>query len=285
MLATFPEYFSLEKLLHKWCLKTRRSDSAINSRSHIIELNMNRGALIDMREVSLVPYGMLWNNVVSLQNSQHVPSTAHSGNVSSARTEAGNLPVQAGVIAAGGTVSEQLPMSTNLTGAVPKPKKIYPLPEFSGTPEEWATFIEDFKCSTREFGYSQLQNLMRLRDSLKGRAKETVEALLTNSSNVDEVIHTLEETFGRPELLLKSQISNVRKIRPVVDGDMEGLVIFANKVINMVTFIRNARGEHHLSNPSLLSELVTKLPQSRQIQWAEKSLTVSGPATVADFSA
>ncbi|XP_075150828.1 uncharacterized protein LOC142224935 [Haematobia irritans] len=125
---------------------------------------------------------------------------------------------------------------------------------------------------------------MRLRDSLKGQARETVKALLSNSSNVSAIIQMLEETFGRPEQLIKNQISNVRKLNPVTEGDMDSLVIFANKVINMQTFLRNAHGEHHLSNPTLLSELVSKLPFNRRVQWAEKCLTLNGPANVSDFS-
>ncbi|XP_059221375.1 uncharacterized protein LOC106090317 [Stomoxys calcitrans] len=52
---------------------------------------------------------------------------------------------------------------------------------------------------------------------------------------------------------------------------MEGLVVFANKIINIVTFLPNV-------------QLVNKLPQSRQVQWAGQCLPLSGPTTVADLS-
>ena len=78
-------------------------------------------------------------------------------------------------------------------------KKIYPLPIFEGAPEDWSTFYEAFESTTHEFEYSNLHNIMRLKASLKGKAKETVEALLSSSANVSSIIDILKETFGRPE--------------------------------------------------------------------------------------
>ncbi|XP_073835482.1 uncharacterized protein isoform X3 [Musca autumnalis] len=163
-------------------------------------------------------------------------------------------------------------------------KKIYPLPIFTGLPEEWCTFFESFTTTTAEFGYSNLHNIMRLRDALKGRAREAVESLLGNSANVDAILELLEETFGRPEQLIRSQIEKVRAIPPVQNDNLDALVNYANKISNMATFLQNAKGEHHLSNPSLLSELVSKLSTNRQMQWAEKCMNLDQPATIVDFS-
>ncbi|XP_065370911.1 uncharacterized protein LOC135963059 [Calliphora vicina] len=163
-------------------------------------------------------------------------------------------------------------------------KKIYPLPHFSGQPEEWQTFIEAYQSTTREFQYSNLHNIMRIRDALSGRAKDTVEALLTNSANVAAILETLEQNYGRPEQLIKSQIEKVRTILPVAEGDLEGLIVFANKITNMSTFLQNAKGAHHLSNPMLLNELVVKMPICRQMQWAEACLSLGDAPTIVKFS-
>ncbi|XP_059217038.1 uncharacterized protein LOC131994307 isoform X1 [Stomoxys calcitrans] len=163
-------------------------------------------------------------------------------------------------------------------------KKIYPLPTFTGLPEEWQTFYESFESTTTEFGYSNLHNIMRLRDSLKGRAKESVESLLGNSSKVAAILELLQETFGRPEQLIRSQIEKVRSVSPIANDNLEALVNYANKICNMATFLKNAKGEHHLTNPSLLSELVSKLSTNRQMQWAEKCLQLQEPATIVDFA-
>ena len=163
-------------------------------------------------------------------------------------------------------------------------KKIYPLPPFTGAPEEWQTFYEAFMTTTQEFEYSNLHNIMRMRDALNGRAKDTVESLLASSENVNAIIDILKETFGRPEQLIKSQVEKVRLIPAVADGNLESLVSFANKIANMTTFLKNGQGMHHLSNPMLLSELVCKLPLARQMQWAEKCLLLDAPATIVHFN-
>ncbi|XP_075151712.1 uncharacterized protein LOC142225777 isoform X1 [Haematobia irritans] len=162
-------------------------------------------------------------------------------------------------------------------------KKIYPLPIFTGLPEEWQTFFEAYESTTSEFGYTNLHSIMRLRDSIKGRARETVESLLSHSANVNTIMEILKETYGRPEQLVRSQIEKVRAIPPLANDNLDSIVNFANKISNMTTFLKNAKGEHHLSNPSLLSELVSKLPTNRQMQWAEKSLTLERSATIVDF--
>ncbi|XP_075162885.1 uncharacterized protein LOC142235518 [Haematobia irritans] len=43
-------------------------------------------------------------------------------------------------------------------------------------------------------------------------------------------------------------------------------------------------GEHHLYNPSLLSELVAKLPMNRQMEWGEKCLSLKESPSILDFS-
>lgn len=51
----------------------------------------------------------------------------------------------------------------------------------------------------------------------------------------------------------------------------------------MIRFLQTANGKHHLSNPTLLSKLVSKLPQSKQMQWTEKCITMDRPVDLVDF--
>lgn len=108
--------------------------------------------------------------------------------------------------------------------------------------------------------YTDLQNIIRIREALIGSARETIESLLSSSRNVSAIIETLKETYGRPEILIKSQIQKVRLYPNIVDGKLDQLIDFATKVNNMATFLKSVDGAHHLCNPSLLSELVSKLP-------------------------
>ncbi|XP_075151925.1 uncharacterized protein LOC142225965 isoform X3 [Haematobia irritans] len=108
-------------------------------------------------------------------------------------------------------------------------------------PEEWQTFFEAYESTTSEFGYTNLHNIMRLRDSIKGRARETVESLLSHSANVNTIMEILKETYGRPEQLVRSQIEKVRAIPPLANDNLDSIVNFANKISNMTTFLKNAK--------------------------------------------
>ena len=157
--------------------------------------------------------------------------------------------------------SENGSIVTNSQNAIGnRHKKIYPLPIFSGSPEEWKTFYEAFTTTTEEFEYSNLHNIMRMREAVQGKARETVESLLSSSDNVDAILEILKETYGRPEQLIKSQIEKVRSNPVVADGNLQALVEFANKIASMTTFLKNVQSHHHLSNPMLLCELLSKLP-------------------------
>ncbi|XP_073813433.1 uncharacterized protein [Musca autumnalis] len=168
-------------------------------------------------------------------------------------------------------------------GSASHKAKIYPLPKFGGLPEEWSTFVEDFRQTTAEFAYTPLQNIIRIREALYGDARETVESLLSSSKNVEMIISTLSQTFGRPEQLIRSQIDKVSAISYVPEVKLDLLEKFSTKVTNMVRFLQTADGKHHLSNPTLLSELVSKLPQSKQMQWAEKCISLDRPVDLVDF--
>ncbi|XP_075157560.1 uncharacterized protein LOC142230820 [Haematobia irritans] len=183
----------------------------------------------------------------------------------------------------GGNISfTPLPQDNNAN--LHRHKKIYDLPKFSGSPEDWQTFIESFNSTTVEFQYSDLHNIMRLRESLYGKARETVESLLTNSKNVGAILDVLAETFGRPDQLIKSQIQKVRVLPNIKETDFDGLLNFSIKVTNMTTFLQSVGGDFHLANPMLLSELISKLPVSKRIHWAETCLSLGSAPTILDFS-
>ncbi|XP_075157655.1 uncharacterized protein LOC142230922 [Haematobia irritans] len=186
-------------------------------------------------------------------------------------------------IAASNTGESLTNNSSSSQGSASHKAKLYPLPKFGGMPEEWPTFLEDFRQTTAEFEYTPLQNIIRIREALYGEAKETVESLLSSSKNVEIIVDALAQSFGRPEQLIRSQIDKVCALPYVPEGKLEHLIKFSTKVGNMVRFLQTANGKHHLSNPTLLSQLVSKLPQSKQMQWAEKCISLDRPVDLVDF--
>ncbi|XP_041450125.1 uncharacterized protein LOC121404539 [Drosophila obscura] len=150
-------------------------------------------------------------------------------------------------------------------------RNLYDLSEFNGAPEEWPMFNEAFIVTTAEYGYRDRQNLIRLQKAIKGKARETVECLLIHSSNVPNILETLKQHFGRPEKLVKSQISRVREFPSIREGRLEQLVDFKMKVQNLASFLEAASAHQQLKNPTLMEELILKLPVQQRLEWARHS--------------
>ncbi|XP_046803752.1 uncharacterized protein LOC111683055 [Lucilia cuprina] len=164
-------------------------------------------------------------------------------------------------------------------------RKLHDLPPFSGQPEQWPMFIVAYRETTINYNYSNLENLIRLQKSLKGDARAKVESFLIHPDTVNQVVSTLEFHYGRPQLLIRSQIAKVRAIPSITEKRMYEIVNFSTMVSNLSAFLLNANATAHLSNPTLLDELVNKLPLQKREEWTKHSINHLGPyPSVHDFS-
>ncbi|XP_075150728.1 uncharacterized protein LOC142224831 [Haematobia irritans] len=150
------------------------------------------------------------------------------------------------------------------------------LPLFNGDPKEWPIFFSAFEQSSRIAGYSDEENLVRLQKSLHGKAREAVRNCLMLPDMVPDIIRTLKMYFGRPECILKNVIDEVRKIS-IQRGKLETLIEFAFAVKNICATIRASQLNDYLNNPTLLQELVDKLPSDTVLQWAMYSKDIARP--------
>ncbi|XP_067644996.1 uncharacterized protein [Eurosta solidaginis] len=176
------------------------------------------------------------------------------------------------------------PAPYNIESGVLHRAKLYPLPEFDGNPEDWPLFYSSFADTTREFNYSDRQNLMRLQKALKGDAKRAVTSLLIFPENVPNILEELRFNFGRPELLIRAQLRKVQSFPNITEDRMEQVLDLSNQVRNITAFFKSARCEQHLVNPTLLEHLISKLPASKQFEWSKHASTVTPFATVETFA-
>nr|XP_049464882.1 uncharacterized protein LOC125907316 [Anopheles coluzzii]XP_049466971.1 uncharacterized protein LOC125908319 [Anopheles coluzzii] len=142
-----------------------------------------------------------------------------------------------------------------------------PLPPFSGAPEDWPAFISCFEDTTKACGFSNLENLQRLRQSLSGDALEAVNGTLMLADAVPDMIKELRNLFGKPRRILKALLRKVRAV-PAPDADrLETFINFGLAVKQLVGHIVGAKLTEHLSNPLLVEELEEKLPPGYQLDW------------------
>ncbi|XP_058827023.1 uncharacterized protein LOC131687005 [Topomyia yanbarensis] len=157
------------------------------------------------------------------------------------------------------------------------------LPEFSGSPEDWPLFYSMFNTSTQMCGFSNEENMLRLRKCLRGKALEAVRCRLLHPSNVSGVLSTLKMLYGRPEAIVQAIIGKVRGLPSLNIEKLETVVNFALTVENLVATIQACEVSDFVYNVSLRYELVERLPPTLKLDWAKFSRSNPTP-NLLDFS-
>ncbi|XP_058828499.1 uncharacterized protein LOC131688314 [Topomyia yanbarensis] len=158
------------------------------------------------------------------------------------------------------------------------------LPEFDGTLEDWPLFYAMFNSSTQMCGFTNEENMLRLRKCLKGKALDAVRCELLHPSNVADILSTLKMLFGRSEAIILSIVKRIRSLPSPNMEKLETVVNFALTVKNMIATVRACEVEDFIFNASLRYELVERLPASLKLDWARIARGIPNP-NLADFSA
>ncbi|XP_055633231.1 uncharacterized protein LOC129773617 [Toxorhynchites rutilus septentrionalis] len=141
------------------------------------------------------------------------------------------------------------------------------LPTFTGRPDDWPMFFSSFETSTKACGFSNLENLARLQESLRGPARDAVSSRLLLPDSVPKVMETLRMLYGRPEQLLNTILSKIRKSDPPKSDKLGSFINFGVLVQQLCDHLEATNLVDHLVNPMLIQELVEKLPASTKIDW------------------
>ncbi|XP_062557226.1 uncharacterized protein LOC134222097 [Armigeres subalbatus] len=157
------------------------------------------------------------------------------------------------------------------------------LPQFSGNPEDWPLFVATFNNTTAMCGFSNDENIFRLQKSLKGRAFEAVKSRLVHPSNVPGILKTLKMMFGQPEAIVHTLIEKIHTLPAVREDKLETLVDFAVSVENFCATVDACGLDEYLYNTSLLHQLVSKLPPTIKLNWAQYRISIPG-VNLAAFS-
>ncbi|KAM8711562.1 hypothetical protein ACLKA7_012130 [Drosophila subpalustris] len=151
--------------------------------------------------------------------------------------------------------------------------------------EDWPLFIANYTDTTNVFQYDNRQNLIRLHKCLPGEAKEAVAPMMIYPEDVPSIIEELQFRFGRPELLIHTQLSKIKEFPKIAYNKPEQIISLSTKVRGVVAYLKSANAGQHLANPTLLQELMGKLPNDKQLNWLEHASTLQRLPAIADFSA
>lgn len=97
---------------------------------------------------------------------------------------------------------------------------------------------------------------------------EAVSCRLLLASTVPDVIATLRMMYGRPEIIIHSLLLKIKGEPTPKLERLESIITFALSVQNLCSTIEASGLTAHLYNPSLLQELVEKLPSQIKLNWA-----------------
>ncbi|XP_058443961.1 uncharacterized protein LOC131425801 [Malaya genurostris] len=145
------------------------------------------------------------------------------------------------------------------------------LPDFGGNPEDWPLFYSIFNSSTQLCGFTNEENMLRLRKCLKGKALEAVKCRLLHPSNVHGVMQTLKMLYGRPEAIIQGIVRKIRALPPPSIEKLDTVIHFALNVENLVATVEACEIKDFMYNASLKYELMERLPPTLKLDWAKHS--------------
>ncbi|XP_062537796.1 uncharacterized protein LOC134206123 [Armigeres subalbatus] len=157
------------------------------------------------------------------------------------------------------------------------------LPFFTGDVMEWTVFENEFKTSTEEFQLTDRDNLRRLNKALQGKARKTVEALLSSPDNVNQILRMLKSNFGRTEWVVANRLEALRNLENVKEGSIESFRTFYNAVIGTKIAMANAKADNYLMNPELICHLADKLPAFSKQMWVRHKAALMKEGEVIEF--
>ncbi|KAL0839890.1 hypothetical protein ABMA28_016513 [Loxostege sticticalis] len=158
----------------------------------------------------------------------------------------------------------QLAAAITMAARASQPKMNIELPMFAGSHQEWLIFKAAYEESKN--GLTSLENLARLRRSLKGRAREAVESLLLYNGNPEDAMKTLEARFGRPDAIAITELERLRTL-PKPQDTARDLCIFASRVSNIVAALGAIKMKHYLYNPEITKITLEKLTSTMRYRW------------------
>nr|XP_049467000.1 uncharacterized protein LOC125908337 [Anopheles coluzzii] len=160
----------------------------------------------------------------------------------------------------------------------------YELPSFNGNPEEWPIFLSTFRRSSRTFGFTEDENILRLQGALRGKALRTVQGRLRHADNLEEILSALEKSYGRPDVLVNTLLEQIRESPPIKSERLDSFIEYGDLVPEICSTIKASGTSDRLYDAALLQELVDRMPAYLRWSWGMHSQELKS-VTMSEFGA
>ncbi|XP_045506279.1 uncharacterized protein LOC123702546 [Colias croceus] len=155
-----------------------------------------------------------------------------------------------------------------LTRRRPPPRQGFDLPQFNGNVTEWLYFKAAYEDTTRLYKYTNIENLARLRACLTGAARDTVAVLLSTTNDPELIMRTLNQCYGRPEIIIDRAMDEIKKL-PRPGTTAVELNQFAVKVQNIAWLLNSIEDRSYVNSTMLVREILNKLSLHYQARWTD----------------
>lgn len=163
-----------------------------------------------------------------------------------------------------------------------KRQSLMELPYFDGNILTWARFKNTFELTTKEGGFSDLENLNRLQKYLKGDAFKLVNPLLMDHNNLKTILHRLNENFGNADAIYQNLINCVLGAKNPKLEAPKTMIDFVTSLENLIVTMNQLKRPDLLVDSRLVKDLTSKLPPSMFQTWTKYVLDKKASSSLLD---
>ena len=161
------------------------------------------------------------------------------------------------------------------------------LPTFSGDKTKFEYFWTAFQCIVDDSDEPAKYKMIRLKACLQGKAEESISKLGFSEEAYEEAKNTLKRRFGGERRKLQNYLEEVKRIKPVQEGNVQELEKFADTLVSTVVTLREHSRWSELESGSLLFTVVLeKIPKSmlsRFYRWAKDTCRAESIESLRDW--
>lgn len=136
------------------------------------------------------------------------------------------------------------------------------IPIFSGNKMEFQQWFAAFSICVDKTSLAPQFKMLRLEGCLRGEAAETIKGLGYLQTAYDAALSRLQRKYGGDRRKVQAQIEELRKMRPVNEGDPESMDKFADALERTIVVLKDNSLNADLGGGTLYGIVVEKLPEN-----------------------
>ena len=136
------------------------------------------------------------------------------------------------------------------------------IPILTGNKMEFQQWFAAFSTCIDKTSLAPQFKMLRLEGCLRGEAAETIKGLGYSQAAYDAAVSRLQRKYGGDRRKVQAQIEELRKMRPVNEGDPKSMDKFADALERTIVVLKDNSLHADLGGGTLYGIVVEKLPEN-----------------------